>query len=118
MTTSELSKLSRSASFLVCVCLLTRESKIINNVALSLSLYLLQLEEMEEERESLREEVETREKEDRHWSSELAQLTVELQLSREKSSQLEREGAELRAELARLTLLLEHTQREVGVNIL
>ena len=116
MTTSELSKLSRSASFLVCVCLLTRESKIINNVALSLS--LLQLEEMEEERESLREEVETREKKGRHWSSELAQLTVELQLSREKSSQLEREGAELRAELARLTLLLEHTQREVGVNIL
>ena len=73
---------------------------------------------MEEERERLRSEVDVKE---RHWSSELTQLTAELQLSREKTGQLEREGAGLRVELARLTLLLEHTQREVGggqVNIL
>ena len=70
---------------------------------------------MEEERDTLQSELETKGKKERHWSSELTQLTAELQLSREKAGQLEREGAELRTELARVTLLLEHTQREVGV---
>ena len=69
---------------------------------------------MEEEREALESELEAKGKKERHWSSELTQLTAELQFSREKSGQLERERAELRAELAQLTRLLEDTQREVG----
>ena len=79
------------------------------------SISLSQLERVEAEKESLMSEVEARAMKERHWSSELTQLTAELQLSREKASQLEREGVELKTELARLTLLLEDSQREVGV---
>lgn len=58
-------------------------------------------------------EVEARGKKEQHWSSELTQLTSELQLSRERAGQLEREGAGLKAELARVMQLLEDTQEEV-----
>lgn len=75
------------------------------------------MEEVERERETLQSELETKGRKEELWSSELTQLTAELQLSREKTGQLEREGAELKAELARLTLLLEHTEREVGVGL-
>ena len=68
---------------------------------------------MEEERVALLDQIDATEKKERHWSSELTQLTSELQLAREKTAQLEREGAGLKAEFARVTLLLEHTQGEV-----
>ena len=71
-----------------------------------------------EESGSLRAEVDARGQKERRWSSELAHLTSELQLSHDKIGRLEREGAELKAELARVMQLLEHTQREVHVHVL
>ena len=66
-----------------------------------------------EESGSLRAEVDARGQKERHWSTELAHLTSELQLSHDKIGRLEREGVGLKADLARVTQLLEHTQREV-----
>ena len=72
-----------------------------------------QLEMSGEKSGSLRSEIEMSKKKERLWSSELTQLTSDLQLAREKMAQLEREKAGLKAELTRVTLLLEHTQGEV-----
>ena len=69
----------------------------------------------EEESLSLRTEVEGRGEKERLWSSELTQLTSDLQLSRERVGRLEREGAGLKAELARVAQLLEDARREVCI---